>query len=76
MSQVISSLSRSVIPAPMAGGPTTDALVVAVSRAGGLGVLATAYRTPAQTAASSISPEARGSRPTTATARDPSPAAA
>lgn len=41
-----------IIGAPMAGGPTTDDLVIAVSHAGGMGVLATAYRTPAQTAAS------------------------
>lgn len=49
---VLSDLAVPIIGAPMAGGPTTDALVVAVSQAGGLGVLATAYRTPAQTAAS------------------------
>ncbi|MGZ8177722.1 NAD(P)H-dependent flavin oxidoreductase [Williamsia sp. SKLECPSW1] len=47
-----SDLSVPIVGAPMAGGPTTDALVVAVSRAGGLGVLATAYRTPHQTAES------------------------
>jgi nitronate monooxygenase len=32
-----------IVAAPMAGGPTTPALVVAVSEAGGLGVLAASY---------------------------------
>ncbi|GAA1878556.1 nitronate monooxygenase [Williamsia serinedens] len=49
-----------IIGAPMAGGPTTDDLVIAVSRAGGMGVLATAYRTPAQTAASVAAIRAAG----------------
>ena len=39
MSQVISSLSRSVIPAPMAGGPTTPELVHAAYAAGSFGTL-------------------------------------
>ena len=39
MSQVISSLSRSVIPAPMAGGPTTPELVRAAHAAGSFGTL-------------------------------------
>lgn len=39
MSQVISSLSRSVIPAPMAGGPTTLELVRAAHAAGSFGTL-------------------------------------
>ncbi|MEU4097496.1 nitronate monooxygenase [Streptomyces sp. NPDC026673] len=36
-----------VLAAPMAGGPTTPALVTAVARAGGLGFLAGGYRTTA-----------------------------
>lgn len=39
MSQVNSSLSRSVIPAPMAGGPTTPELVHAAYAAGSFGTL-------------------------------------
>lgn len=35
-----------VIAAPMAGGPTTSAMVVAAHRAGGLGFLAAGYKTP------------------------------
>jgi NAD(P)H-dependent flavin oxidoreductase YrpB (nitropropane dioxygenase family) len=35
-----------VLAAPMAGGPSTPALVVAAARAGGLGFLAAGYRTP------------------------------
>jgi nitronate monooxygenase len=35
-----------VIAAPMSGGPTTPAMVVAAHRAGGLGFLATGYKTP------------------------------
>ncbi len=35
-----------VIAAPMAGGATTPAMVVAASRAGGLGFLAAGYKTP------------------------------
>ncbi|WP_326793767.1 nitronate monooxygenase (plasmid) [Streptomyces sp. NBC_00841] len=37
--------------APMAGGPSTPALVVAAARAGGLGLLAGGYRTAAELAA-------------------------
>ncbi len=40
-----------IIQAPMAGGPTTPALVAAVSEAGALGGLGAAYLTPAQIAA-------------------------
>lgn len=39
-----------LIGAPMAGGPTGPALVVAVGRAGGLGFLAAGYKTAAATA--------------------------
>ena len=35
-----------VLAAPMAGGPTTPALVVAAARAGSLGFLAGGYKTP------------------------------
>lgn len=35
-----------VIAAPMSGGPTTPAMVVAAARAGGLGFLAAGYKTP------------------------------
>ena len=40
------ALRFQIIQAPMAGGPTTPALVAAVSNAGGLGTLATGYVTP------------------------------
>jgi nitronate monooxygenase len=39
-------LSRPVVVAPMAGGPSTVALVVAAARAGGLGFLAAGYKSP------------------------------
>ncbi len=45
--RVTATLTDLIIPvigAPMAGGPSTDDLVAAVSGAGGLGFLATAYR--------------------------------
>ena len=35
-----------VLAAPMAGGPTTPALVMAAARAGSLGFLAGGYKTP------------------------------
>ena len=35
-----------VIAAPMSGGPTTPAMVVAAAHAGGLGFLAAGYKTP------------------------------
>lgn len=44
------SLSLPVLAAPMAGGATTPALVVAAANAGGLGLLAGGYRTAAQLA--------------------------
>ncbi|GGF16340.1 NAD(P)H-dependent flavin oxidoreductase [Williamsia phyllosphaerae] len=44
MTPTLSDLTIPVIGAPMAGGPSTDDLVAAVSGAGGLGFLATAYR--------------------------------
>jgi len=39
-----------IVAAPMAGGPSTPALVAAVGDAGGLGFLAAGYKTPAQVA--------------------------
>ena len=39
------SLDVPIVAAPMAGGPTTPALVAAVSEAGGLGFLAAGYKT-------------------------------
>jgi nitronate monooxygenase len=39
-------LRRPIVVAPMAGGPTTTELVVAAARAGALGFLAGAYKTP------------------------------
>jgi nitronate monooxygenase len=39
-------LTVPVIGAPMAGGPSTPALVTGVARAGGLGFLAAGYKTP------------------------------
>jgi nitronate monooxygenase len=40
-------LDLPIVAAPMAGGPTTPALVAAVSEAGGLGFLAAGYKTAA-----------------------------
>jgi nitronate monooxygenase len=39
-------LTIPVIAAPMSGGPTTPAMVIAAQHAGGLGFLATGYKTP------------------------------
>src|SRR5690242_18141750 len=36
-----------IVVAPMAGGPTTPALVAAAARAGAVGFLAAGYKTPA-----------------------------
>lgn len=41
-------LTAPIVGAPMAGGPTTPELVAAVSKAGGLGMLAAGYYSPAQ----------------------------
>jgi nitronate monooxygenase len=41
------NLASPVLAAPMAGGPTTPALVAAAARAGSLGFLAGGYQTPA-----------------------------
>ena len=41
-------ITHAIIQAPMAGGPSTPELVAAVSNAGGLGSLGSAYSTPEQ----------------------------
>jgi nitronate monooxygenase len=41
----VRSLDRPVVGAPLAGGPSTPALAIAVSEAGGLGFLAAGYKT-------------------------------
>lgn len=46
MSAVLDGLAHPIVLAPMAGGPSTPALAAAVSAAGGLGILAGAYRAP------------------------------
>src|SRR3954466_1731348 len=43
-------IEHPIIAAPMGGGPSTPALVAAVSNAGGLGSVAGAYLTPGQIA--------------------------
>lgn len=45
MTNVLETLDVPLIQAPMAGGPSTAALAVAVSQAGGLGMLAAGYKT-------------------------------
>ena len=42
----LSELEHPIVQAPLGGGPSTPALAAAVSEAGGLGFLATGYRTP------------------------------
>lgn len=44
-SPTLSSLRTPIIAAPMAGGPTTPALVTAAANAGGMGFLAAGYQT-------------------------------
>lgn len=44
MTNPLTILPVPVVQAPMAGGPSTSALVVAVARAGGLGMLAAGYK--------------------------------
>lgn len=46
MPNPLSELTVPVVQAPMAGGPSTAALAIAVARAGGLGMLAAGYKTP------------------------------
>ncbi len=45
-SSVLESLRLPIVQAPMAGGPSTPALAIAVDRAGGFGFLAAGYLTP------------------------------
>ena len=47
-SSVLEGLAVPIVQAPMAGGPSTPALAVAVDRGGGLGFLAAGYLTPRQ----------------------------
>lgn len=42
----LTDLAHPIVQAPLAGGPSTPALAAAVSTAGGLGFLATGYKTP------------------------------
>ena len=44
---MLPSLALPVVAAPMAGGPSTPALVTAVAAAGGLGFLAAGYKSTA-----------------------------
>jgi nitronate monooxygenase len=44
LANVLPALDIPIVAAPMAGGPSTPALVAAVSRAGGLGFLAAGYK--------------------------------
>jgi nitronate monooxygenase len=44
---IVDRMTAPIVLAPMAGGPSTPALCAAVSGAGGLGLLAGAYRSPA-----------------------------
>ena len=44
MSRSLDSLTHPIVLAPMGGGPGTPELVTAVSRAGGLGILAAGYK--------------------------------
>ncbi|HBH56015.1 MAG TPA: 2-nitropropane dioxygenase, partial [Kocuria sp.] len=44
MTNPLTTLPVPVVQAPMAGGPSTPALAVAVARAGGLGMLAAGYK--------------------------------
>jgi nitronate monooxygenase len=44
---LLAGLRLPIVQAPMAGGPSTPALALAVTEAGGLGFLAGGYRTPA-----------------------------
>ncbi|MCX6469468.1 MAG: nitronate monooxygenase [Corynebacteriales bacterium] len=62
MSAQLRDLPVPLVGAPMAGGPTTDDLVVAVGEAGGLGFLATAYRSAEQIRASIDAVRGRGVR--------------
>lgn len=48
---ILDRTSAPIVLAPMAGGPSTPALCAAVSDAGGLGLIAGAYRAPAALAA-------------------------
>ncbi|MGU3291245.1 NAD(P)H-dependent flavin oxidoreductase [Williamsia sp. M5A3_1d] len=82
MSAQLRDLAIPLIGAPMAGGPTTDELVAAVGEAGGMGFLATAYRSAEQITASIDAVRRRGVQrfganlfvPDAPDAHDPDPA--
>ncbi len=56
-------LSSRIVVAPMGGGPSTAALVIAAARAGALGFLAAGYKTPAAMAAEMAAVRAATSEP-------------
>jgi nitronate monooxygenase len=51
VSAILAGLRHPIVLAPLAGGPTTPALVAAVSDAGGIGFLGAGYRTATDTVA-------------------------
>ncbi|MGO3860230.1 MAG: NAD(P)H-dependent flavin oxidoreductase [Neisseriaceae bacterium] len=57
------NLPHPIIQAPMAGGPTTPALVAAVANAGGLGTLAASMLTPQQMKDAAVAIRALTDRP-------------
>ncbi|SRR6266487_358447 len=63
MSAVLETLSRPVIAAPMAGGPSTPELVAAVCNAGAFGFLGAGYLTPERLAADIAETRRRTDRP-------------
>lgn len=58
----LDALARPLIAAPMAGGPTTPALVAAAEAAGGMGFLSAGYQTAEQLAADIDTVRAAGTR--------------
>src|SRR4051794_29948486 len=60
---VLDELELPLVLAPMAGGPATPDLAVAVCEAGGLGFLAAGYRRPEDVAAEGAATRARTGRP-------------
>jgi nitronate monooxygenase len=60
---VLDSMTLPVVGAPMAGGVSTPALVAAVSRAGGLGMLPGGYLTPQELATQAVEVQELTDRP-------------
>ncbi|UGS36833.1 nitronate monooxygenase [Capillimicrobium parvum] len=58
-----SDLDAPIVQAPLAGGPSTPALAIAVAEAGGLGTLAAGYKTPDAVAAEIAEIRAATDRP-------------